>query len=81
MHLIVMLGIIFGGSILVLAIIGSTILMGLKILRGGVSRKGRAMQSEEAKTVQEVYKGLSRLEERMEALETILMERDGKEQR
>ena len=31
--------IVFGGTVLALAIIGSTILMAIKILKGGVSRK------------------------------------------
>jgi phage shock protein B len=79
MHLIVMLAIVFGGSILVLSIIGSTILIAMKIIRGGFSRKGQQLQSEEAKMIQEIHKGLKRMEERVEALETIILERERKE--
>ena len=79
MHLIVMLAIVFGGSILVLSIIGSTILIAMKIIRGGFSRKGQRLQSEEAKMIQEIHKGLKRMEERVEALETIILERERKE--
>lgn len=70
------MAIIFGGSVLVLAIIGSTILMAIKILKGGVSKKEQRLQSNETKMIQEIYKGLSRMEERVEALETIILERE-----
>ena len=75
--------IVFGSIVLALAVIGSTILMGLKILRGGVSQRGQKSQSDEAKIIQEIYQGLARMEDRVESLETILLERErsGKEQR
>jgi hypothetical protein len=67
---------IFAGSIMILAIIGSTILMGLKIIKGGATRKGQKSQSDEAKITQEIYQGLARMEERVEALETIIIDRE-----
>ncbi|MGD9158667.1 MAG: phage-shock protein [Desulfobacteraceae bacterium] len=75
--------IVFGSIVLVLAIIASTILMGLKILKGGVSQKDQKNQSDEARIIQEIYQGLARMEERVESLETILLERERarKEQR
>ena len=72
---VLILAIIFGGSVLALAIVGSTILMAIKILKGGVSRKGRQSQAEEARLIQEIYQGLSRMESRIEALETIILDR------
>jgi phage shock protein B len=80
MGTIVILAIVFGGSILALSIIGSTILIAIKIIRGGFSRKGQRLQSEEAEMIQEIHKGLKRMEERVEALETIILERERKEQ-
>lgn len=71
--------IVFGGIVLALAIIGSTILMAIKILRGGLSRKGQKLEADEAKMIQEIYQGLSRMEERVEALETIILDSKGKE--
>ena len=68
--------IVLGSIVLALAIIGSTILMGLKIFKGGVSQKGQKSQSDEARIIQEIYQGLARMEERVESLETILMERE-----
>lgn len=76
---ILILTIIFGGSILALAIIGSTILMAIKILKGGLSQKGQKLQTDEARMIQEIYQGLSRMEGRVEALETIILDRERKE--
>jgi hypothetical protein len=71
----VIVAIVFGGTVLCLAIIGSTILMAIKILKGGVSRKGQQNQADEAKIIQEIYQGLSKMEQRVEALETIILDR------
>ncbi|UCE33807.1 MAG: phage-shock protein [Deltaproteobacteria bacterium] len=79
MHGVLIVAIVFGGSVLVVAIIGSTILMAIKILKGGLSRKGQRVQSEEARMIQEIYQGLSRMEARVEALETIILERERKD--
>jgi phage shock protein B len=79
MHGILVLSIIFGGAVLALAIVGSTILMGIKLFKGKVSSKDRQDQTDEAKMIQEIYRGLSQMEARVEALETILLERDRKD--
>ena len=71
---VIIVAIVFGGSVLALAIIGSTVLMAIKILRGGLSRKGQKLQAEETRMIQEIYQGLSRMEERVEALETIILD-------
>ena len=57
------------------AIVGATIVMGLKVLKGGAST-GRSEDSvDETQTIQEIYKGLARMEERVDTLETILLDR------
>lgn len=71
--------IIFGGVVLALAVIGSTILIAIKIIKGGASPGGQRSEAEEARTVQEIYQGLTAMEQRIEALETILLEPDRKE--
>ena len=76
---VLILTIIFGGSILALVIIGSTILMAIKILKGGLSQKGQKLQTDEARMIQEIYQGLSRMEGRVEALETIILDREREE--
>jgi phage shock protein B len=79
MNSVFIVAIVFGGLVIALAIIGSTILMGIRIAKGGVSRKGRADQSDETRMIQEIYQGLSKMEERVEALETILLDRERKD--
>ena len=68
--------IVFGSIVLALAIIGSTVLMGIKIIKGGGSPKGRSEHTNEARMIQEIYQGLARMEDRVESLETILLERE-----
>jgi phage shock protein B len=70
--------IIFGSIVLVPAVIGGTILMSIKLLKGGASRKD---QAEDSKIIQEIYQGLSRMEERVESLETILLDQDKKDRK
>lgn len=79
MNVVLILVIIFGGSVLALAIIGGTILLAIKILKGGLSRTGQKAQAEEAKMVQEIYDGLSRMEQRVNSLETIILDRERKD--
>ena len=79
MHGIMIVAIVFGGIVLALAIVGSTILMAIKILKGDVSRKGQKHQAEETRMIQEIYQGFSRMEERVEALETIILDHKRKD--
>lgn len=73
MHGVLIVAIIFGGLILCLAIIGGTILMAVKIKQGGLSRGEQRSRTEETKMIQEIYQGLERMENRIEALETIIL--------
>lgn len=53
------------------------LILGLaKILTGSV-RSGSLATKDEARTIQEIHDGLSRMEDRIAALETILIERAG----
>lgn len=78
MHAVMIVSVVFGGIVLALAIIGSTILMAIKILKGGLSRSDQKSQSDETKMIQEIFEGLSRMEDRVEALETILLDQKRK---
>ena len=79
MYAIFIVGIIFGSIILAIGIISGTILLAMKWRHGGISQKSRERQSEEARMIQEIYNGLSNMEGRVENLETILMDRYGKD--
>lgn len=79
MHTVFVLAVIFGGIVLSLGVVGGTLLMIIKMRHDGLSRGSRHRQAEEAGMIQEIYRGLSRLEQRVEALETLLMDPGGKE--
>ena len=73
MNQVLIVAIIFGTVVLIPAIIGGTILLSIRLLKGKTSRKD---QADDSKIIQEIYQGLSRMEERVEALETILLDRE-----
>jgi len=66
--------IVFGSAVLILGTICLTILLAMKLRHGGLSARGREAREKEARMIQDIYQGLSRMEKRVEALETILME-------
>ena len=74
MSAVFIVAIVFAGIVLSLAVIGGTILMGIKLKHGGLSAKEKQAQSDEARIIQELYYGLNRMEQRIEALETLLMD-------
>lgn len=74
MESIFIVAIVFGGLVLGLVVVGSTILMAIKILRGDLSKKGQRLQTDEVRILQELHRGLERMEKRMEALETIIFD-------
>ncbi len=67
-------GIVFSGIILVLLVVAAILFMIFRMRQGGTLAQDRSKQNEEATMIQEIYTGLSRMEQRVEALETILME-------
>ena len=73
MNQVLIVAIIFGSVVLIPAIIGVTILLSIRLLKGKTSRKD---QADDSKIIQEIYQGLSRMEERVETLETILLDRE-----
>lgn len=79
MYAIFIVGIVFGSIVLIIGIVAGTIILAMKSRHGGVSQKSRERQAEEAGMIQEIYNGLSKMEERVESLETILMDRYGKD--
>ena len=76
MHEVAIVAIVFGSIIIMLAIIPITILLIIRLFKGGISRTDRKKQADEARMIQEIYQGLSRMEERVETLETILLDRE-----
>lgn len=79
----------FGGPIItdfyflvpIVLIVCVTYLIATRFGRGGMNKKDRFQWEEETRLMQEMHDDLARMEERIEALETILMERFGKDRR
>lgn len=79
MHPVFIVAIVFGSIVLALAIVCGTILTAMRLRHGGISRHSREEQAAEAEMIQDIYHGLSKMEERVDALETILMDRKRKD--
>lgn len=79
MYTLFIVGIVFGSIVLVIGICAGTILVSMKWRHGGVTKNSREHPAEEARMIQEIYNGLSAMEKRVENLETILMDRSGKD--
>jgi hypothetical protein len=77
---VLILGISIGGTILLLATLGLIIIGIIRVSKtGGLSKKEKNNQAEETKMIQDIYHGLTKMEARVESLETILMERQRKD--
>ncbi len=73
-------GICIGGAILLIATLGLIIIGIIRASKtGGLSKKDKQSQAEETKMIQDIYYGLSKMEERVESLETILIESQKKD--
>jgi phage shock protein B len=64
-----------------LPIICITILIGMRLNRGGMKKRDRAQWEEETRLMQEMHESLAKMEARIESLETILLEDVGKDKR
>lgn len=70
-----MIAVIMVFLIPLVAIIGGIFLAALKVMKGESGKKHRQMQSDEARMIQDIYNSLTRMESRIEALETIMLDR------
>lgn len=57
-----------------LPIVCGTLICLVKILRGGGGKKRRQTEAEEARLIQQIHRDVTRLESRIESIETIVME-------
>lgn len=71
----IILATIFGGIALVVVVF----FWGIKTLRGTGGPQSKEQQMEETRSVQEMYHALTKMEERIAALETILLDYKRKE--
>lgn len=81
MHEIWIVAIVFGSITICFLLICLVPVWIIKTLRGGnYNRMSKQEQLDEARLVQDIYKGLKDMESRIEALETILLDRKLKQQ-
>ncbi len=59
------------------AVVGAMLVAVVKAIKGSPGRQGAELDAEETRLIQEIHEGLQRMEERVEALETLLVNRDG----
>lgn len=59
----------------IIALLGGLGLTALKILKGSPSRAAGVSPADEARMIQDIYHGLQKMEQRLEALETIVLDR------
>jgi phage shock protein B len=75
---VLVVALVFGSILTFAALICGTILALAKMRQSGLSKGTKNSRTDEAKIIQEIYQGLSKMEARIEALETILMDSQDK---
>ncbi len=78
MNTILFLIVVFLVPLAALAILGGMVLGGIKIMRGNPSRQSKQQWDEETRLIQELHQSLSRMDNRIEALEMILLDPERK---
>lgn len=74
MQTVIIVAIVFGSIVTLAGLLCGTVLVIFKMRQSRSGAPGQANR-EEAKMFQEMYRGLENMEQRIEALETILMDR------
>lgn len=74
MSTIVIVAIVFGSIVTIAGLFCGTILVLLRMRQNQLGVTNRDQQKNEARIIQQIYQGLEQMEQRIDALETILME-------
>lgn len=74
MNTVVIVAIVFGSIVTIAGLMCGTVLVIIRMRNSGLSSSSRTASQQEATMIQEIYQGLDRMEKRIEALETILMD-------
>jgi len=78
MPAVLIVAIVFGSIVAIFAIIFGFLLLGKKMKTGGSFRQSEQLNADETRLIQELHQGLARMAERIEALETILQDREAR---
>jgi phage shock protein B len=68
-------------AVMVLATIGFTVILIIRTARGGSLRKREKLDAGETQIIQEIYQGLSKMDKRIESLETLILDADRAKQK
>ena len=74
MNSVIIVAIVFGSLVTLTVLLCGTVVLILRMRRSGLSGANSKASKDEAMMIQEIYRGLEKMEQRIEALETILME-------
>ncbi len=72
---------VFAFILLALGILGGVAVAIVRLIKGPQGKQAAQADEDEARVIQDLHKGLARMESRINALETILLEKQGKEPR
>ena len=61
------------------ALVGIVLALALRKVKGGGGARGREQEIEETLMIQDIYHGLQKMEQRVEALETLLLDKERKD--
>ena len=73
MHAVFIVAIVFGSVVTLAGLLCVTILVIIRMRQSSSKKSGQGNQ-DEVMMIQELYRGLEKMEQRIEALETILMD-------
>lgn len=76
---VAILAIVLSFTLAFIGLIGGLSIGFVKALKGTGNRKTRELDSEDTRAFQEIQRGFSRMEQRVESLETILVDREARE--
>jgi len=63
-------------AVMVLATIGFIVILIIRTAKGGSLRKREKMEAGETQIIQEIYQGLTKMDKRIESLETLILDSD-----
>jgi phage shock protein B len=81
MQAVAVLASVLGLIVIFVALLFGTVLTFIKVLKGDVSRKRQTSDADEARMIQEIFQSMTQMEDRVESLETLLLDREKKGQR
>jgi hypothetical protein len=64
------------GAAMLLATIGFTVILIIRTAKGGSARKREKTDAGETEIIQEIYQGLTKMDKRIESLETLILDAD-----